>query len=173
MKNLTTTKKLVLSAMFLGLALVLPFLTGQIPQFGSMLCPMHLPVLLCGFLCGGSYGLIVGALSPILRSFIFSMPPMFPTAFCMAFELATYGLVSGLLYQYLPKTKIMVWVDLILAMVIGRIVWGSVMFIIMGLNASAFGWNAFISSVLLGSIPGIILQLVLVPTLVIAIHKIK
>ena len=98
-------KKLTLSAMFLALALVMPFLTGQIPQIGAMLCPMHIPVLLCGFFCGGPWGLLVGFVSPVLRSIIFGMPTMFPKAICMAFELATYGLVSGLLHKVLPKKK--------------------------------------------------------------------
>ena len=79
--------------MFLALAYVMPFLTGQIPQVGSMLCPMHIPVLLCGFFCGAPWGLAVGFVAPLLRSFTLGMPPMFPTAFCMAFELAAYGFV--------------------------------------------------------------------------------
>ena len=89
----------------LALALVLPFLTGQIPEIGSMLCPMHLPALLCGFMCGWPWGLAVGLISPLLRSVIFGMPPMFPTAVSMAFEMAAYGAVSGLLYRLLPKKK--------------------------------------------------------------------
>ena len=94
---------MVLSAMFLALAMVLPLLTGQIPQIGKMLSPMHIPVLLCGFFCGPWYGLLVGAIAPVLRSLIFGMPALFPNAFIMCFELATYGCVSGLLYKLLPK----------------------------------------------------------------------
>lgn len=97
----SNTKKLVYSALFLALALVLPFLTGQIQTFGQMLAPMHLPVLLCGFLCGPVWGLAVGAVAPLLRSMMFGMPPMFPTAVAMAFELAAYGLFSGLFYHLL------------------------------------------------------------------------
>ena len=129
-------KKLVFSAMFLALAFVMPFLTGQIPQVGSMLCPMHIPVLLCGFFCGAPWGLAVGFIAPILRSFTLGMPPMFPTAFCMAFELATYGFVAGWLHNKLPKKKMNVYVSLLSAMVIGRLVWGVVMFCCMGLNVS-------------------------------------
>ncbi len=95
------TKKLVYSALFLALALVLPFLTGQIQTFGQMLAPMHLPVLLCGFVCGPVWGLAVGAVAPLLRSLLFGMPPMFPTAVAMAFELAAYGLFTGLFYRLL------------------------------------------------------------------------
>lgn len=164
-------KKLTLSAMFLALALVMPFLTGQIPQIGAMLCPMHILVLLCGFFCGGPWGLLVGFVSPVLRSIIFGMPPMFPKAICMAFELATYGLVSGLLHKVLPKKKWTVYVSLILAMIAGRVVWGLAMLICMGFDVTKFGVSAFISGALLNAIPGIIVQLVLIPILVIVLEK--
>ena len=83
--------KLVVAALCLALCLVLPFITGQIREIGNMLCPMHLPVLLCGFLCGWPYGLAIGFIAPLLRSVLFGMPPLFPTALAMAFELAGYG----------------------------------------------------------------------------------
>ena len=165
-------KKLVLSAMFLALAFVMPFLTGQIPQVGSMLCPMHIPVLLCGFFCGAPWGLAVGFIAPILRSFTLGMPPMFPTAFCMAFELATYGVIAGWLHNKLPNKKVNVYVSLLGAMVIGRLVWGVIMFCCMGFDASKFGLNAFLAGAVLNAVPGIIVQIVLIPVLVITLGKI-
>ena len=95
MKN-QNTKKLAYAALFLALCLVLPMLTGQIPQIGSMLLPMHIPVLLCGLVCGWQYGAAVGFVAPLLRSVLFGMPPMYPVAIAMAFELLTYGLVIGI-----------------------------------------------------------------------------
>ena len=172
MKTRTDIKKLTLSAMFLALAFVMPFLTGQIPQIGSMLCPMHIPVLLCGFFCGAPWGLGVGFIAPILRSFVLGMPYMFPTAVCMAFELATYGFVAGFLHRKLPKKKIYVYVVLLCAMVLGRVIWGLVMFACMGFDASAFGIAAFISGAVTTAIPGIVLQFVLVPILVITLDKV-
>ena len=86
---------ITLSSVFLAIAYVLPFLTGQVPQIGSMLCPMHLPVILCGLICGWKYGLIVGLISPLLRSLTLGMPPLFPTAIAMSVELAAYGFISG------------------------------------------------------------------------------
>jgi thiamine transporter ThiT len=163
--------KLTLSAMFLALAFVMPFLTGQIPQVGAMLCPMHIPVLLCGFFCGAPWGLVVGFIAPLLRSFTLGMPPMFPTAFCMAFELAAYGFIAGWLHNKLPKKKVNVYVSLLCAMVIGRIVWGFVMFCCMGFDASKFGLDAFLAGALLNAIPGIIVQIVLIPLLVIVLEK--
>lgn len=172
MKKRNDIKKLTLSAMFLALAFVMPFLTGQIPQIGSMLCPMHIPVLLCGFFCGAPWGLLVGFVAPILRSFTLGMPPMFPTAFCMAFELATYGFIAGWLHNKLPNKKINVYVSLLGAMVIGRLVWGIIMFCCMGFDASKFGLNAFLAGAVLNAVPGIIVQIVFIPVLVITLGKI-
>ena len=92
-----TTQKITLSAMFIAIGIVLPFFTGQIRQIGSMLLPMHLPVFLCGLICGWQYGAAAGFILPLLRSFLFGMPPMYPMAAAMSFELATYGLVAGLM----------------------------------------------------------------------------
>lgn len=166
-------RKMVSSALYLALALVLPFLTGQIPEIGSMLCPMHLPALLCGFMCGWPWGLAVGLISPLLRSVIFGMPPMFPTAVSMAFEMTVYGAVSGLLYRLLPKKKGYIYVSLIAAMVAGRLVWGLVRFLIAGLQSSTFPASAFLAGAVTTAVPGIIVQIVLVPLLVMTMEKAK
>lgn len=162
---------MILAAMFLALALVLPFLTGQLQQLGNALCPMHIPVLLCGFFCGPLYGLAVGFIAPILRFFLFGMPPIMPIGIGMAFELATYGAVSGLLYKALPKKKINIYVSLIVAMLAGRVVWGIVRVIMLGLGDIDFSWGAFISGAVLNAIPGIIIQIVLIPVLVMALER--
>ena len=164
-------KKLVLSALFLSLAYVLPFLTGQVPQIGAMLCPMHIPVLLCGFFCGGPWGLAVGLLAPLSRSLTLGMPPLFPTALCMSFELAVYGLVSGLLHRRLKPTRGNIYLALLAAMVAGRVVWGAVMFLCMGLTGGSFTFAAFVAGAVTGAIPGIILQLVLIPLLVMLLSR--
>ena len=169
----TNVKKMTLAAMFLALAFVMPFITGQIPQIGSKLCPMHIPVLLCGFFCGAPWGLIVGFIAPLLRSLVLGMPPMFPTAFCMAFELATYGFIAGFLHSKFPKGNVYVYVELILAMTIGRLIWGLVMFSCMGFDTARFGMTAFLSGALLNAIPGIIVQLILIPILVVSLGKIS
>ena len=163
-------KKLVYSAMCLALCLVLPFLTGQIPQVGSMLLPMHIPVLLCGFLCGGGWGAAVGITAPLLRHVLFSMPPA-PTCYSMAVELAVYGLVVGLLYKRLGKGVRSIYISLICAMVAGRVVWGAVQVAILGLGS--FPFSAFVAGAVTSAIPGILLQLVLIPLLVGALDKAK
>lgn len=172
MKKRSDIKNLTLSGMFLALAFVMPFLTGQIPQIGAMLCPMHIPVLLCGFFCGAPWGLAVGFVAPILRSFVLGMPVMFPVAICMAFELGAYGFVAGLLHNKLPKKKVYVYLSLLAAMVIGRVVWGLAMFACMGFDASKFGMAAFVSGAITTAIPGIILQIVLIPVVVITLSKV-
>lgn len=171
MKRKNEIKKLTLSGMFLALAYVMPFLTGQIQQIGNMLCPMHIPVLLCGFFCGAPWGLGIGFIVPILRSFTLGMPIMFPNAFCMAFELATYGFVAGGLYHKLPKKKMNIYVSLICAMVIGRLVWGMMMLVCMGFDFSKFNMNMFLAGAVTNALPGIILQIVLIPVLVIILKR--
>ena len=120
----STTRSLVLAALFLALAFVLPMITGHVPQVGNMLCPMHFPILLCGFVLGGPWGLAVGFIAPLVRSVLFGMPPMFPIAIAMAFELAAYGLVSGVLWHKVKHTVPMMYASLVTAMVAGRLVWG-------------------------------------------------
>ena len=164
-------RRLVYAAVCLALAFVLPFLTGQIPQIGSMLSPMHLPVLLCGFLCGWPYGLAVGFAAPLLRSLILGMPPMMPTAAAMAFELAAYGALSGLFCRVFPKKTGYLYLSLLLAMLGGRAVWGLAMWLIMGLSGGAFTLAAFWTGAFVRALPGIAVQIVLVPLIVLALRR--
>lgn len=172
MKNRAVIKKITLSAMFLALSFVLPFFTMQINEIGDMLCPMHIPVILCGYLCGGPWGLVVGIIAPLLRSLVMTMPVMYPTAICMAFELGTYGLTAGLLYKVLPKKKPYIYVSLVGAMILGRIVWGIARIVLFGFDFTKFGWAAFWSGAVLNAIPGIIVQIILIPVVVMAVEKI-
>ncbi len=164
-------RKLTYAALFLALALVLPFLTGQIPEVGKALSPMHIPALLCGFLCGWPWGLAVGFIAPLLRSVLFGMPAMFPGAVAMAFELAVYGGLAGLLYRLLPRKKRNVYITLIVSMIAGRLVWGAVRLILAGVSGTEFTWALFLGGAVTGAVPGIILHLALIPVLVIALEK--
>jgi predicted membrane protein len=166
-------RSIVLAALFLALAFVLPMVTGHVPQVGNMLCPMHFPILLCGFVLGGPWGLAVGFVAPLLRSVLFGMPPMFPIAISMAFELAAYGLVSGLVWRRVKHTLPMMYAALVTAMVAGRLVWGAVRFVLAGLTGSSFPFSAFLSGALLTAVPGIIAQLVLIPLILTALQKAK
>jgi len=167
-----TTRNLALAAMFIAIGLVLPFLTGQIPEIGRMLLPMHIPVLLCGLICGRGYGLMVGFILPLLRGALFGMPVLFPMGVSMAFELATYGFAIGLIYHLLGrKNELALFISLIGAMIVGRIVWGIAFAILMGLSGGVFTWQLFIGGALLNAIPGIILQLILIPLIMIALDR--
>ena len=166
----TNVKKLILSALFLAMAQVLPFLTGQIPEVGSMLCPMHIPALLCGFFCGWPWGLMVGFVAPILRSVTFGMPPMFPVAICMSLELATYGAVSALMHRRLKRHRGGVYLSLVTAMVAGRLMWGAAQLLCVGLDVTAFGLSAFWAGAVTTALPGIAVQLVLIPIMVVTLE---
>lgn len=165
-------KRLSFSAMFMALGLVLPLLTGQIQQIGNMLLPMHIPVLLCGLICGPIWGFLVGLILPIFRSVIFGMPPMYPTAIAMAFELATYGGVIGGLYK-ISRWKCVkaLYRCLIFAMIIGRLVWGGAMVMLMGISGNVFTFRAFWTGCVLNAIPGIVLQLILIPSIMVILDK--
>ncbi len=166
------TKKLTLSALFLALGLVLPFLTMQLQSFGNMLLPMHLPVLLCGFICGGGYGFVVGLTVPLLRSLIFGMPVMMPSAITMAFELATYGLIAGLLYALFRKKRLGAYFALIVAMIVGRAVWGGVSYGVYSLFLEDdFTWKLFFTNAFINAFLGIMLQLLIIPPIVMLLEK--
>lgn len=166
-------KDLTLAALCLAIALLLPFLTGQIQTIGNMLCPMHIPVLLCAYICGFKWAAAVGFIAPFLRYALFGMPPIMPMGVSMAFELMTYGLVAGILYAKLSKKTVNIYVSLIISMIAGRIVWGIARLIIAGVTQTQFTWELFISGALLTAIPGIILHIILIPIIVIALKKAK
>lgn len=182
-----STKSLALSAMFLALCIVLPYLTGNNYQLGSMLLLMHIPVLLCGLSCGWKWGLGVGFVAPLLRSLLVGAPPMPNTAVPMAFELAAYGMLSGLVYQWLStanffgslsegaKTTVRLYVSLLAAMLLGRAVWGLVKFAFVSLFIpdGVFTMAAFLSGAFLVAWPGIVIQLVIVPPIILALQRAK
>ena len=169
----TPLKNLLLAAMFLAIGLVLPFFTGQIKEIGNMLLPMHLPVFLCALICGWQYGTAVGFIMPILRFALFFMPRM-PGALAMAFEMATYAFMAGFLYSRARwQCTRMLYRCLIAAMLVGRVVWAAAMTVLLGLSGSAFTWKMFLSGAFLNAIPGIILQLVLIPAIMVALDRTK
>ena len=164
--------KLTLSAMLIALGILLPFLTGNIKIIGNMLLPMHLPVLLCGLICGKYYGGTVGAVLPVLRSLLIHMPKLYPTALAMAFELAAYGFLAGLLYEWFQKKNLLtVYLSLIPSMLAGRLIWGGAMATLSGLEGETFTLLLFWTNGFVNAVPGIILQLVLIPPLVLLFEK--
>lgn len=165
---------LVCAALCLALCIVLPFLTGQIPEIGQLLSPMHLPVFICGFVCGWKYGLAVGALAPLLRSAMFGMPPLFPTAVSMAVELAVYGLITAVLYARLPKKTGYIYVSLICAMIVGRAAGGAFKFCLLGLGyIDKFTFGMFVTSYITKTVPGILSQILIVPPVVMILEKVR
>ncbi len=167
-------KKLSVSAMMLALALLLPFLTGQLQAIGKMLTPMHVPILLCGLICGPIHGFAVGIVAAPLRFILFGMPQM-PNVLYMTTELAVYGLFSGLFHQILPKRKFSLYLSLILSMIGGRVAYALIFIIINLSNAKSLEalTMPIISATILTAWPGMIIQIVLIPTLLIVLEKAK
>jgi len=165
-------KNLTLSAMFMALGLVLPFLTGQIPHIGKMMLPMHIPVFLCGLICGWKYGAIIGFTTPLLRSVVFGVPVLFPTATVMAFELLTYGLVIGFLYGCSRwKCIFSLYRCLIIAMISGRLVKAVAEIVLLGIGGDGFTYQSFVAGAFFNAIPGIITQLILIPVVMVALKR--
>lgn len=165
-------KNLTLSAMLLAIGIVLPFFTGQIPQIGAMLLPMHIPVFLCGLLCGWPYGAVIGFILPLMRSLLFGRPLFYPNAVAMAIELLTYGLVAGLLYfRSRRQCLATLYRSLLIAMLTGRAVWGIAEVILLGIRGNAFTFETFLAGALFNAIPGIILQLILIPAIMVTLKR--
>lgn len=168
-----SAKKLVLSGVFIALGLMLPFVTGQIPSIGNKLLPMHIPVLIGGFVLGWKYGFIIGFIIPILRSLLFGMPPMFPMAISMGFELGAYGIFTGLLYKLFPPKNSYTYLSLIISMILGRIVWGVASYLLFGISGSAFTWEMFVAGGFVNAVIGIIIQIIIIPPIIYALERAK
>ncbi len=165
-------KNIVTAGLCLALCMLLPFLTGQIPEIGSMLSPMHIPVLLCGFLCGWRYAVPVGAVAPLLRFLWLGMPPLMPTGFVMVFELAAYGLFTAIIYHKLAKKPLNIYISLIAAMFLGRVVWGIVSYLVFTFMIGApFTFAMFLSGAFVLAVPGIICHILLIPPVVMALRR--
>ena len=162
-------KKLVFAAVCAAFCLVLPMAFHPIPNSGSIFLPMHIPVLLCGLICGWPYGLACGLVGPAISSMVTGMPPaaMLPS---MMVECGTYGLVTGLMMKYVRTGRPYgdLYISMITAMVLGRVVSGFAKALVFSPGTGAFAW---VSTSLITGIPGICIQLVLMPTVVFALTR--
>ena len=169
--KLTYTKRLVLSAACIALCVVLPMAFHSFPNGGSVFLPMHIPVLLCGLMCSWPYGLMCGLLGPALSSLVTGMPPaaMLPS---MMIECAVYGAASGAMMRLVHTRKnwLDLYISMITAMILGRVVAGLAKAWIFTPGTAPFAW---VTTSLVTGIPGIAIQLVLIPVLIVALTKAK
>ena len=172
-KTKNTTYRIVLSGVFLALGYIFAYFAANVQLIGQKFLPMHIPVLICGFICGAPYGAVVGALTPLIKSLSTGVPTLMPTAVAMMFELAVYGAVAGFLFKRFPKKPVYTYISLILAMVCGRVVWGAVTFVLYTFfTHSDFSLQLVVAQTVTGCIPGIVLQILLVPPVVLALKKV-
>lgn len=162
------TKRLVFASVFLALGIILPQMFMRNPVLGQTFLPMHFPVLLCGLICGWKYGAMCGAVVPLLCSILFAKPPLYPVAIAMCFELCAYGIIAGVLYK---KLNINIFISLISAMVGGRIVLGVANVFLYGMKDNPYNFEMFITGAFVKALPGIIIQIIVIPALVIALEK--
>ncbi len=168
-------KKACICAICIALCYVLPVALHSF-GLGSILSPMHIPVLLCGLVCGGFYGAFCGIAGPIVSSILSGMPPV-TMLFSMIPELVIYGLLTGLLMQKIRTGKLLpdVYISMAVAMVLGRIMGGIAKALFIAINATgdAFTLGLWATSYFVTSLPGIVVHLILVPLLVTVLMKTK
>jgi len=165
----TMTVKLTETALCMALGLVLPTFFHMFGA-GSTFLPMHIPVLLCRLIFGWPYGAICGFIVPLLSSVITGMPPIFPTAAAMMLELCAYGALTGVFYQ---KLRWNIYPALICAMIGGRLVSGVANAVFMNMASKPYGFTAFISGSFVQALPGILIQIILIPVLALSLEKAK
>ena len=170
MKKISTLNKFMITAVCITLCIVLPTALHSIPNAGTLFSPMHLPVLLCGIVCGWQYGLLCGIIGPLLSSLFTSMPAMAKLPFMMV-ELAIYGMICGLIMQLLHTGKLAVdlYISLIISMLSGRIVAGILK--ALTLAGGSYSWSLWATSYFVSCLPGILVQLILIPILYIALER--
>lgn len=161
-------KRLVIAGLLLAMGIIIPMIFHTTGIAGTIFLPMHIPVLLGGFLLPPVLALLLGMLTPLLNSLITQMPPLFPMAVIMIFELGIYGLVASVLYRKLRLPSILA---LIISMIAGRIMGGVVVFVLAAFFAIQMDPMVFIIGGITTGLPGIIIQLVLVPTLIYSIVR--
>ena len=169
MKN--NTRTITISGLLLALAMVLPFITGQLPRIASRISPMHIPVFLAGYMVGGLPAMLVGVIAPLMRSLMFSMPRLFPSRIGMAFELGAYGLILGFLWERSKKDTKAIYFCLLVAMMAGRIVWGIASLALYSIAGNPFTVSMFMAGAFINAVPAIILHILLIPLLAKALQK--
>lgn len=172
MKKMSPVKKSIITAVCIALCVVLPQAFHAIPNAGSIYCPMHIPVLLCGLICGWQYGLLCGIAGPLMSALITGMPPaaVLPG---MLVECAAYGALTGLMMQLVHTKKVYpdLYISLLVAMLGGRIISGIAKALIF--SAGSYSITAWVTGSFVTSLPGIIVHLVLIPSIVYALMKAK
>ncbi|MFI3200057.1 MAG: ECF transporter S component [Eubacteriales bacterium] len=173
------TQNLVLAAFFLALGMILPAAIGSVsPTIGAIISPLHIPVLLCGFICGKRYGFMVGFLSPLIKIAVYGVPPLF-IAIPMCVELAGYGFFTGFMSEKIGQSAKNIYISLITAMLSGRLAYGITTyfvttFALLGSGGGEYTIAAFLTSgAMLGGIPGIISHIIIVPSVLFAVNHAK
>ena len=171
MERTSVVKKMVLCAACIALCYILPVALHPV-GLGGVLSPMHLPVLLCGLVCGWGYGAVCGVIGPVVSHLLSGMPPV-NALVSMIPELMVYGLVTGLCMRYIRTGKLVadLYIALSIAMLLGRIVGGIAKALFYLGGGKSFGIALWVSGYFVETLPGILVQLLLIPVLVLALTR--
>ncbi|MCL2235721.1 MAG: ECF transporter S component [Defluviitaleaceae bacterium] len=166
-------QNLVLAALFFAIGIILPVIVGNTHWTGAMLLPMHLPVLMAGIILGPRYAGIIGILLPITAFLLGHAPPFPHVIIAMSFELPFYGIAAGILFGKLPKTFPFLMVSLVGAMIIGRVASAIANLVVLNLftDTPPFSFEVFLTGAFVTALPGIIIQIVLIPILIVALQR--
>lgn len=172
MREMSYVKRIIIAAMCIAFCVVLPIAFHAIPNAGNIFCPMHIPVLLCGLICGGGFGIVCGITGPFLASIITSMPPMAYLPGMMA-ELVAYGVITGIMMRFIHTKRLYVdlYISLVTGMLVGRVIAGATKALIF--VADRYSIALWVTAYFVTAWPGIVIQLVLIPAIVFALEKAK
>ena len=170
MEKMSSVKRSILTAVCLALCVVLPQAFHAIPNAGALYSPIHIPVLLCGLVCGWPYGLLCGLAGPALSTLLTGMPPAAQLPPMMV-ECAVYGLAAGIFMRIVRTRSVYadLYISLLSAMLAGRLAAGAAKAAIFA--PSSFTLAAWTTGYFVTALPGIVIQLVLLPSLVFALMK--
>jgi len=167
--------QIVIGSSMIAMGVILPFLTLNNPSFGQVLLLMHIPVLIAGFVLPPGLALMVGLITPVLRSLLVGMPVLFPVAITMAFELAFYAFFVSILTKKIRLNHVLmkIYIVLILSMLLGRVVLGLSSYLFYSWAGWLFSIDTFIKTAYVLALPGILLQLILIPTVVLSLNRLS
>lgn len=170
MNKMSNIKKSMITAVCIALCVILPMAFHSIPNAGSVFLPMHIPVILCGLICGWPFGLLCGIAGPLLSSLIAQMPPMAYLPNMMT-ELIAYGVITGITMQIVHTKKIYVdlYISLLIALVAGRVLAGTTKALIF--SPGSYSISAWITGYFITSLPGLLIQFFLIPNVIFALEK--
>ncbi len=171
--QMNKTRAITIAATLTALGVIIPVIFHSTQISGQVFLPMHIPVLLCGIICGPFLGAVSAATVLIISTTATGMPPAYPTGLLMVFELIAYAVTSGVLMRTIKINNLLLklYISLVAAMLVGRGIYGLAAYVVLGVIGNGYTFAVFLSSAFVKALPGIAIQLILIPPLVLTLKK--